>query len=387
METELIPGNEPSKESLDAKELKNKKIRSTALKAGLGIGGIAGAIGLMAFLSPSDPEPGPEGAPKPVPPIPDEPDGATLVNDEMNYDEAFATARKEVGPGGYFVWHDKPFGTYYKDEWESMTPEQQKEATANVMQEYNQDVAENPAKDPVQIDHDQTIHPAVVVHDVAPVATHVTDDMTPGDAFVIARNEVGPGGIYVHQGQTFSTYTQEEVSAMSQQQHQEFINSTGNTDVVHPPADPDADIIPVKIEDIDQTPGTTTAESFQVLGDEYIDDGQGGTLHVAVGLNENEEVEVRVDSDNNGSFDTLIQMDENGDITGFVTEDGTLIPVDDYTEDPAIEVEVIDDPTGADDVTDPSGEGDLISMNEEAGIHDTYSAADFDNDIDVSDMS
>ncbi len=48
---------------------------------------------------------------------------ATSVNDDMTFNEAFAAARTEVGAGGVFEWNGKVYGTYYKDEWDSMSAE------------------------------------------------------------------------------------------------------------------------------------------------------------------------------------------------------------------------------------------------------------------------
>ena len=49
---------------------------------------------------------------------------ATTVNDDMSFDEAFAAARAEVGPGGCFEWQGNVYGTYNADEWNHMTAEE-----------------------------------------------------------------------------------------------------------------------------------------------------------------------------------------------------------------------------------------------------------------------
>ena len=46
---------------------------------------------------------------------------ATSVNDGMSFGEAFAAARSEVGAGGAFEWRGGIYGTYYEDEWSSMS--------------------------------------------------------------------------------------------------------------------------------------------------------------------------------------------------------------------------------------------------------------------------
>lgn len=50
---------------------------------------------------------------------------ATGVTDEMSFSEAFASARAELGAGGYFVWHGNVYGTYYADEWNNMSEAEQ----------------------------------------------------------------------------------------------------------------------------------------------------------------------------------------------------------------------------------------------------------------------
>lgn len=57
---------------------------------------------------------------------------ASEVNDSLNFNEAFAAARKETGPGGLFVWHGHTYGTYYKNEWDSMSQEEQDQYWADV---------------------------------------------------------------------------------------------------------------------------------------------------------------------------------------------------------------------------------------------------------------
>lgn len=52
---------------------------------------------------------------------------ATGVNDHMSFNEAFAAAREEVGPGGCFEWHGNVYGTYTAQEWNSMSAADQAE--------------------------------------------------------------------------------------------------------------------------------------------------------------------------------------------------------------------------------------------------------------------
>jgi len=46
---------------------------------------------------------------------------ATTPDDEMSFNEAFAAARKEVGPNGVFEWRGGVFNTYYREEWDNLS--------------------------------------------------------------------------------------------------------------------------------------------------------------------------------------------------------------------------------------------------------------------------
>jgi hypothetical protein len=79
---------------------------------------------------------------------------ATSVNDSMNFSQAFAAARHEVGPGGLFVWHGHTYGTYYANEWNAMTPEEQNQYWADVHHttshiEYEPQPEPEPTPDPI----------------------------------------------------------------------------------------------------------------------------------------------------------------------------------------------------------------------------------------------
>lgn len=51
----------------------------------------------------------------------------------QSFGEAFADARAQVGPGGVFRWHDGVYGTYIKEEWDAMSPEEQRQFTKNAI--------------------------------------------------------------------------------------------------------------------------------------------------------------------------------------------------------------------------------------------------------------
>lgn len=55
------------------------------------------------------------------------------VNEGLSFNEAFEQARAAVGPGGVFRWHGSVYGTYTKDEWDAMSPEEQRQFSQNAM--------------------------------------------------------------------------------------------------------------------------------------------------------------------------------------------------------------------------------------------------------------
>lgn len=63
------------------------------------------------------------------------------------------------------------------------------------------------------------------------MAESVNDDMSFGEAFAAAREEVGPGGVFEWHGNLYSTYTSEEWEAMSNEDRQEFANNVAGSQV------------------------------------------------------------------------------------------------------------------------------------------------------------
>ncbi len=57
---------------------------------------------------------------------------ADNVNNDMTFDQAFETARDEVGPGGMFSWNNNTYNTFYKEEWNGMSLDQKQDYLASV---------------------------------------------------------------------------------------------------------------------------------------------------------------------------------------------------------------------------------------------------------------
>ena len=77
------------------------------------------------------------------------------VSDDLSFSEAFAAARAEVGAGGAFVWRGGVYGTYYANEWDELTADQQSSfanqtAQATVPQQEPLAEVQQPAAEPEQ---------------------------------------------------------------------------------------------------------------------------------------------------------------------------------------------------------------------------------------------
>ncbi len=136
LEKKEIPAPKPNR--LVFKNLSEKQKRSLISGGAglLGLGAGAGLFSLFALPNSADDI----SVPIPVNPTPGEEEiilytdapFASGVSDDMAFNEAFKTAREEVGPGGFFEWHGNTYNTYYKEEWDQMTPDQHQDFMTSV---------------------------------------------------------------------------------------------------------------------------------------------------------------------------------------------------------------------------------------------------------------
>ena len=100
---------------------------------------------------------------------------ATTVNDGMSFNEAFAAARAELGPGGCFEWHGQVYATYNAEEWNGMTAQERAQFedhfSWNHIDATNSDMAQHtthsaqPASHAQSTSHTETVQAQVVDSD------------------------------------------------------------------------------------------------------------------------------------------------------------------------------------------------------------------------------
>ena len=132
-------GIKPKRGRLILSNLSNEQkelIRNGAFTlGGILVGGSAMAMFSSGFKTSKD------AIDSPAPPTQEDPEVAVIyteacfansVKDDMTFNEAFATARGEVGPGGFFEWHGNVYNTYYKNEWDSLSESEIQEYWSSV---------------------------------------------------------------------------------------------------------------------------------------------------------------------------------------------------------------------------------------------------------------
>lgn len=308
-----------------------------AKKYGLGVAGVGAGIGASTLFMSFKPSTENENIEKPD--IYDAPQESTSVNDAMSFSDAFETARNEVGVNGFFVWHGKVFGTMYEQEYDKLSNAEKEQSYENIMTTFSDkhpNFEEKQTEQEPIIEHktaEHSIPTVTVIHEEAPVANVGSDSLTFKDTFSLAREQVGPGGVFEYNGKLYNTYTKEEWSNMTDEDKKEFVHSANSEEVV--PSDisyEDVDIVKIDGNDssviVDENQDTIVTQeddtmqeptaNEQFLGEQLIDDGAGNQIKIGMFLVDGKE-EIRVDSDNDGNYDSA--MSNNGDGTLTITNE------------------------------------------------------------------
>ena len=118
------------------------------------------------------------------------------------------------------------------------------------------------------------------IDSMVPVA-EVSDDMSFGEAFAAAHEQVGPGGVFVWHGQVYNTYTADEWNSMTPAEHAEFGSHVhiayDEPEPVYHPTTPEVPVTPEPVVEI-----TYEEPHAEVLSYETVTNSDGTQMEMAV---------------------------------------------------------------------------------------------------------
>ena len=128
-QTQIIEETVNEEQETSQESKLSSRVKKVAGVAGVAAAGVAAGVVFTSMASGGNPEPTTQAAHTAVPAGNVK---VAEVSDDMSFDEAFASARKQVGAGGVFEWRGKLYGTYYKNEWDAMSQADKDQYAANV---------------------------------------------------------------------------------------------------------------------------------------------------------------------------------------------------------------------------------------------------------------
>ena len=148
-QTQIIEETVNEEQETSQESKLSSRVKKVAGVAGVAAAGVAAGVVFTSMASGGNPEPTTQAAHTAVPAGNVK---VAEVSDDMSFDEAFASARKQVGAGGVFEWRGKLYGTYYKNEWDAMSQADKDQYAANVFgtpqaKVHNDNSQEQPQKD------------------------------------------------------------------------------------------------------------------------------------------------------------------------------------------------------------------------------------------------
>jgi hypothetical protein len=216
----------------------------------------------------------------------------------------------------------------------------------------------------------------VVLELDTPVAASETGSMSFNQAFAAAREELGPGGLFVFEGDVYHTYTASEWNSMSPADQANFSSSitVQNADVA-------PDVAPTA--DVDVPAETTYTEDagadMEIVG--YDLDNDGNADMYVFDLDENGIPDILIDSTGDGVYNEVIMnvdFESEAPIESYESFDVEIYPED--LQD--VEVISIDRGDQVDHAANVTAQDDLIFDELAGGDMDM----NFDNESDVSDF-
>lgn len=195
-------------------------------------------------------------------------------------------------------------------------------APAHEREDATEEISEEVVEQAVeQVVEEEAIIPEI--GETVEVASNVDDSMSFSEAFASARAEVGPGGVFVWNGNVYSTYYEEEWDNMTDEQKEEFSDALHNT----APSTNEGDSTPEYANNYHEA--SNSEGEVQVVSDEMVETEDGQMVRVTGVVVDGHYGELYdydhdgqpdaalIDTNDDGSPD-LAMVDENAD--GYISE-------------------------------------------------------------------
>ena len=268
-------------------------------------------------------------------------DFAAGVDDSMSFAKAFATARREVGAGGAFVWHGGVYGTYTAEEWNGMTAAQRSEYASHF--DWNH-ISAQPQTQPADPAHAAAdTHADTTAHESQAEVISIVDDREGGHQYVTQLVDgheavmIDTDGDGILDTGVVDRNDNGEIDA----DEVEDISALGLT------IDSVAQATGVEIT-VTGTPDELLVED-EVLEEEevisIVDDREGGLQYVTQLVDGHDAV--MVDTDGDGILDTgVVDRNDNGEIDADEVEDISALglTIDSVAQATGVEITVTGTP-------------------------------------------
>lgn len=275
-------------------------------------------------------------------------DVSEVVTDDMSFNEAFAAARADVGAGGVFEWNGNLYGTYYKEEWDNLSPEQTEEYWASV---------------------EATDADVDIEHEVMP------DDNQP-DEIIAEAETIDIDGDGIEESIAMDTNDDGEIDVVASD-----FEGDGEIDTVVADTDfdgePDVIIQETNTADVEELYATQTNEAIPDVGTD--DNSQEQPYMETADLDgDGYEESILADTNADGNIDTVASdLDGDGKIDTVVADTDFDGEPDTYAQDT--------DGDGEPDVYETTSNDELLADNSD--MDDDDLGSDFDNDADMSEWA
>lgn len=263
------------------------------------------------------------------------------VSDDMDFDQAFASARQDVGAGGFFNYRGDSYSTFYKDEWDGMSSDNQDEYFAevqeqSVMQEYETPTAEYVAP----IHTEAVVDTYEVVEEVESFSanTNVDPSIETDDFFAGLEEEVTTEAAVstddiVTDDAIDNTNDDTVEDAMADDDFFSDINENESTDSTTEEATDDSEIsidnddFFSDLDDSEETQSESTdVDNTVVVRPVYGMDQDGDDVIDMIAIDANEDGiadVVAIDDDNDGDYESFMINQHGGDnLDVFIIDEG-----------------------------------------------------------------